>query len=598
MFVSIVITAGLWAPQEPTVAPELAELLELVCVNCHGGPEPERGLDLAPGSALSEVLAGPMAREALRAVETGFMPPASAGGLDAETRAELVAALRASLPPAPASRAARIRRLNRREFDACIEAILGVRYDSTATFPADAAAHGFDNIGDVMFLNDVLVEKYVDAASEVLDVLFSDPDHGKRIGWRSPADDRDVLWRLVRRAFRRSPTEAEITDRMALVDPQAPGAERLRLPLLATLLSPAFLFRVELDHAEATSQPLGPFELATRLAFLVEGRGPDERLIELASGGQILEDAVLASELDRLLDLPRNRSLGEAFGAQWLGVQGVRDHAVDFRVYREFNGPLGHSMHEEVVQFLLELLRTGAPLTDVIAADWTFANARLARHYGMTGVEGQRMQRVAITDPMRGGVLGMAAVLTVTSHPGRTSPVLRGAWILDTLLGDPPPPPPDDAGMLPPEKKKDKESGSGPTVRERLELHRAAPACADCHARIDPLGFALEGFDGIGRRRKDEKGKPVDQRGVLPGGREVVGVAALKQVLLEQPERLALALAKALVAYGVGRDAEAGDEAALEEVVRACRAADWDSRVLLHAFVQSSVFRSRGVSVR
>lgn len=598
MFVSLVIAAGLLAPQEPVVAPELAELLELVCVDCHGGREPERGLDLAPGPALTEVLAGPRARAALRAVETGFMPPASAGGLDAETRAELVAALRASLPPAPPSSAARMRRLNRREFDACIEAMLGVRYDSTATFPADAAAHGFDNVGDVMFLNDVLVEKYVDAATEVLDLLFADPDHGKRLGWGSPADDRDVLWRLMRRAFRRQPSEDEVAERMALVDPNAAGTERLRLPLLATLLSPAFLFRVETDHAEATPQPLGPYELATRLAFLVEGRGPDERLLELAADGQILQDDVLASELDRLLDLPRNRSLGEAFGAQWLGVQDVRDHAVDFRVYRNFNGSLRYSMHAEVVQFLMELLRTGAPLTDVIAADWTFVNARLADHYGMSGVKGRDLQRVTITDPARGGVLGMAAVLTVTSHPDRTSPVLRGAWILDTLLGDPPPPPPDDAGMLPPEKKKNKESGVGPTVRERLELHRAAPACADCHARIDPLGFALEGFDGVGRAREDEKGKPVDQRGVLPDGREVEGVAALKEVLLEKPERLALALSKALVAYGVGRSPEAGDEAALEEVVRACGAADWDSRVLLHAFVRSGVFRSRGVSVR
>ncbi|QDU83526.1 hypothetical protein Pla163_06250 [Planctomycetes bacterium Pla163] len=576
---------------------EFRVLVDGACTTCHGGPVPESGLDLE-GDFAALAADGERWRDLLERVSAGEMPPPSALAedgpdaprLSAEQRTRFLELGGELLAPAAPPRASTLRRLTRFQFEHSVEALLGVRYDASRTFPRDAAADGFDTVGDVMFLTDLLVEKYFDAAVEIANAVQRDDAARARLA----GEPRAVVERLLLFAFRRPPTEDEVEGRLALV---AEGDEPLRAVLLSILVSPHFLFRVESDHAGERPLPLEPHELAARLAFLVWGRGPDAELFELASTGALVEDHVLRGQLARLLDDPRSRVLADDFGAQWLGYRRILEAAVDFRTYEGFSDGLKRSMYEESARFFDTLVRADLSLVDLVAADWTFVDRTLAKHYGIE-MEPKGFERVEVAEFGRGGVLGQGSVLTITSHPDRTSPVLRGAWVLDALLGTPPPPPPPDAGALPPERGGDAGKETGPTVRARLELHRAEARCASCHARIDPLGFALEEFDGVGVRRATEKGAPVDTLGVLPDGTEVDGARALGRYLAERPEALARAFVERLFVYGIGRAPEAWDEPAIEGVLAAGEERGWRTRALIEAFVLSAPFRERGVTAR
>lgn len=577
---------------------ELRVLVDGACIACHGGPVPESGLDLEGDlAALAED--GERWRDLLARVAAGEMPPPSSIGEEAdpdaprlpdEQRARLLALGEQLAGPAAPPRASTLRRLTRFQFERSVEALLGVRYDAARTFPRDAAADGFDTIGDVMFLTDLLVEKYFDAAVDIANAAYADDATRERLA----GEPRAVVERLLLFAFRRPPTESEVDGRLALV---ADGDRPLHAVLLSILVSPHFLFRVESSHAAEQPLPLEPHELAARSSFLIWGSGPDAELLELAATGALVEDDVLRGQLARLLDDPRSRALADDFGAQWLGYRQILEAAVDFRTYEGFSDGLKRSMYEESARFVDTLVREDLPLVDLVAADWTFIDRKLAKHYGLE-LEPKGFERIQVADFGRGGLLGQGSVLTITSHPDRTSPVLRGAWVLDALLGTPPPPPPPDAGALPAERGDDAGKDSGPTVRARLELHRAEARCASCHARIDPLGFALEEFDGVGRLRATEKGAPVDALGVLPDGTEVEGARALGLYLAERPEALARAFVERLFVYGIGRAPEAWDEPALEAVLAAGAEREWRTRALIEAFVLSPPFRERGVAAR
>jgi hypothetical protein len=386
--------------------------------------------------------------------------------------------------------------------------------------------------------------------------------------------------------------EEEVQTRLALVDPTGgfAGGLRLRSALLSVLVSPHFLFRVEADRPGAEPRPLDPFELATRLAFTLWAQGPDDELLEAAGTGALLEVQVLRSQAQRLLRDPRSRALADGFASQWLRFREMPTRAVDFRVYRGFGDDLKRDLYEESALFFDALVREGLPVTELVAADWTYLNRRLAAHYGLPEVQGGKLRRTAVPPDQRGGVLAQGSTLTLTSHPTRTSPVLRGAWILEALLDAAPPPPPPDVGALPAAQ------AEAPTsVRERLEAHRADPACAGCHARIDPLGFALEAYDGVGRLREEDGGRPLDTRGTLPGGETLEGLSGLKTHLAANPERLAKALLERLFVYGIGRPSEAWDAPALDRALRATEAEGWSTRALVLELVTSEPFRTRGL---
>ena len=561
------------------------------CVECHSGERPKAGLALA-GDPLDLVKAEPeLWLELIERVELGEMPPAGGGvsaGLEEPEREALVAALHELAGPPRPPRAATLRRLTRFEFERCVEDLFGLRVDTSATFPADATAYGFDTVGDVMFLTDVVVERYFDVAQEVLERVAAD----RRARARFEGEPRAVLEALLLRAFRRPPTREEVEARLALVDPPGPfaGGLRLRSALLSILVSPHFLFRVERDHGSEAPEALDPFELATRLAFLLWAQGPDEALLAQAASGALLGDEVLRAEALRLLEDPRSRALADGFGAQWLRYREMPERAVDFRVYKGFRDELKRDLYEESALFFDALVREDRPVAELVAADWTFLNARLAKHYDLPEVKGAHLRRVTVPGDQRGGVLGQGSTLTLTSHPTRTSPVLRGAWILDALLDAPPPPPPPNVTALAAAPKEQALS-----VRERLELHRAEPSCASCHARIDPLGFALEAYDGVGRLRSEDAGRPIDASGTLPGGAPVEGLAGLKAHLAAEPRRLAASLLERLFVYGIGRPSERWDAPALESALEACAPGSWSMRSLVLELVLSEPFRTRGV---
>ncbi|MBK8180785.1 MAG: DUF1592 domain-containing protein [Planctomycetes bacterium] len=324
--------------------------------------------------------------------------------------------------------------------------------------------------------------------------------------------------------------------------------ERLRTALAALLASPNFLYRVE---TPAPGEALTDFELATRLSYFLWAGPPDAALLREAAAGRLVDPKVLLSETHRMLLDARASSLAQDFAAQWLGWRALRSATPDLRTFPEADRALLDSMVRESEAFFEAMLRENRPLDQFLRADFAFVDGRLAKHYGIPGVEGPGLQRVHVDDGERGGLLRQASLLAVTSNPTRTSPVKRGKWILETLLGSSVPPPPPGVGVL------EEAGGAGAdlSLRERLELHRSLPECASCHARLDPLGFALEGFDAVGRRRSDEEGRPLDARGVLADGTPVDGVESLERVLLESGA-FPRALARALFSYAMGRAAE------------------------------------------
>ena len=376
------------------------------------------------------------------------------------------------------------------------------------------------------------MEKYLAAAGDVL--AQADPARYlvARPGPDLPKEDaaRNCVAAFARRAFRR-PVEDDEVDRLMRLfrhaDARGDGFEdAVRLALKAALVSPNFLYLVERDRSEAD----GPYrvsdhELACRLSYFLWSSMPDEELSDLADAGRLHEPEVLEGQVRRMLADPKSRALAEDFAGQWLRVGNLAELAEpDKRLFPEFTPELRDAMAEEAVAFCHAIFREDRPVLELLDSDYTFLNERLAKHYGIDGVTGPEFRRVALKDRNRGGVLGMAAVLTLTSYPRRTSPVLRGKWVLEELLGTPPPPPPPMVKALP----ADDRVRDGMTFRQRLEQHRKDVNCASCHARLDPLGFGLENFDVLGRWRDEIKGEPVDASGELTTGEKFAGAAALE----------------------------------------------------------------------
>ncbi|MBX3468363.1 MAG: DUF1592 domain-containing protein [Planctomycetes bacterium] len=384
---------------------------------------------------------------------------------------------------------------------------------------------------------------------------------------------REVLGPLVTRAFRR-PAKADELERYAKLVDQAmtDGAsfERgMQLALTAVLCSPHFLFRFELDAARPRpgepahpgAQPLADHELATRLSYYLHVSLPDDELVRAAQAGGLRDQ--LEAQARRLLADPKAGRFVQQFATQWLQLRRLDTAAPDTAAFPGFDEPLRAAMKEESARLFEAVLRGNRPVSELLDAPYTFVNERLARHYGIRGVRGPEFVRVD-APPVRKGLLGHASVLTATSNPTRTSPVKRGRWVLEVLLDDPPPPPLPGMDSL-------KEDGpaTGKTLRARLERHRADPACAGCHARLDPLGFGLERFDAVGAWRDQDEGLPIDDTGTLPGGLRFEGVDGLRGYLRGRSRDLARALAKKLMVYGLGRGPVAADEGALDALLDA-----------------------------
>lgn len=403
---------------------------------------------------------------------------------------------------------------------------------------------------------------------------------------------RRVLARFAGRAYRRPARAEEVERLMALYesasDRGAPFENAVGLGLKAVLVSPGFLFRFEQGRDAAGAHELGSAELASRLSYFLWMSMPDEELMRLAAEGRFAEEQTLGRQAERMLADPKSKAFTEAFVGQWLGFSELGTAIKpDDVAFPEFTPALGEAMLEEAVRFFDGIVREGRSLLELLDADYTFLNEELAAHYGIAGVVGREFRRVPIADKRRGGVLGMGAVLTATSLPVRTSPVVRGKWVLETMLGEELPPPPPDAGELP----EPGESSKGMTLRQMFEMHRSEARCAACHDRIDPIGFGLENYDAIGRWRDTDNEQPVDATGTLPSGEQFEGPADLKRILLGRSEAFARMVTSQMLKFALGRDLEYFDEPTVRQISDTVIENDYSAATLVAEIVQSYPFR-------
>lgn len=389
-----------------------------------------------------------------------------------------------------------------------------------------------------------------------------------------PADEeacaQRILSRLLRRAYRRPVTAEDLQTPMRLFREARAGGSfegGIEAALSAVLVSPNFLFHVERDPAGAapgTAYRISDVELASRLSFFLWSSIPDDPLLDLAERKQLSQPKVLEAQVRRMLADARASSLVTHFAAQWLHLRNLDSVTPDLRAFPDFDDNLRQAFRQETELFFESILREDRSVLDLLSADYTYLNERLAKHYGIPHVYGSHFRRVSTSgEHRRGGLLRQGSILTVTSYATRTSPVLRGKWVLENLLAMPPPPPPANVPAL-----KDNTVAVDLTVRERLAAHRANPACASCHSVIDPIGFSLEGFDAIGRWREVEEGRPVDATGGLLDGSPFEGVAGLEEALRKRPELFVRALTENLLMYGLGRVVDERDAPAIRGVVR------------------------------
>ncbi|MCY4661910.1 MAG: DUF1592 domain-containing protein [Acidobacteria bacterium] len=409
----------------------------------------------------------------------------------------------------------------------------------------------------------------------------------------------DILATLARRAFRRPVESDDVDALMAFYD-----AGRVRggfeggieFALRAILVDPEFLFRIEVDPPgtpPGTPYRISDLELASRLSFFLWSSIPDDELLALAEAGTLREPGVLEAEVRRMLADPKSAALVDNFAGQWLFLRNMRSVKPDPIAFPEFDGNLREAFQRETELWFESQVRDDRSVLDVLTSDYTFVNERLAEHYGIPGVHGNHFRRVRLPDDTRRGILGQGSVLTATSYANRTSPVKRGVWVLENLLGAPPPPPPADVPGL-----EDSESVADPSdpdsrprsVRERMERHRTDPVCASCHVRMDPLGFALEGFDAVGGLRE----LPVEQTsGTLPSGRELTGPASVREMLLANREDFVGTVTEKLLTYALGRGVEYYDHPSIRRIVHGAEPDGYRWSSLILGIVDSTPFQMR-----
>ena len=766
--------------------------LKKYCFSCHAGDAPAAELALNVFSDdLSLIENRDVWDRVLDMVTTGYMPPSESEHQPTiEASDAFVAHIEAIFEHAdrtakPDPGRITVRRLNRVEYKNTVRDMLGVDFDPTENFPADDVGHGFDNIGDVLTMSPLLMERYLEAAEAIATrVILVDPpppskryQRGSRLNprhddvpderfrlldptateaWKSgpfttgatffkmfpdeeiiykatlyaetdnempvevalfiqgegleevsspeelarlvgvdPAADngikilktfeitsrdpkknqtveflvtgipnienagiamvkptegeasvklqirtlwaegpldtrpdtqleilactpdipqieqtREVLTRLLRRGYRRPPTETEVEELVqfaaSVQDDDTKWEAAIQQAIKVILCSPKFLFRLELDDRPQTPDPyaIDAFQLASRLSYFVWRSMPDDELFELASQNQLTVN--LEAQVKRMLADPKAAEFARDFGTQWLQIQRLATVTPDAERFPHFRRRWLAAMLKETELFLESIFREDRSVLDLLDADYTFLNQELANHYGIAdtngnwkyqektvpggeAIKGSAFRRVALQGTSRGGILTHASVLTVTSNPTRTSPVKRGRWVLEQILGSPPPPPPPDV----PELEEEQAATTGTSLRELLEQHREDPACANCHAKMDPIGFALENYNAIGAFRKKDGGLKIDTAAELPDGTTFDGIADLKQILKDRKQEFVRCLTEKMLIYALGRGLEYYDRPTVDRIVAQLEAEGYKSSVLVTEIVKSDPFRLR-----
>lgn len=584
-------------------------LLNTYCLGCHQGTAAAGGFQLrrlsSPASLQTEV--AKWTSSATR-VRNGDMPPKGAPKPRLEEREQFAGwvdqALRtqacgAGIVAGPAV----TRRLNRDEYTATVRDLLDIHLDVGRTLPADGAGgEGFDNAVETLFLSPLHSEKYMEVAKFAMDfaakeyksrakILIASPGKGKTPDQAA----REILAGFLPRAFRHPVDTADVDAYLALY--QAARKQKLDFEpavffaLRGALVSPRFLFRPETPN----TGPVDSYALASRLSYFLWGSMPDELLFDVAASGKLHDPVVLKELIGRMLRNDRSLNFVQRFVDQWLRTRElVTEKVPDAKLFPTYAGSeeLRSDIRLQPVFFVREILLRDLSLLNLIESTHTVGTGNLIKHYGvqMPVDKGRSNQPQWVELPVnshRGGLLGMAAVLMVSSYPYRTSPVLRGTWILDSMLGTPPPPPPENVPPL----DEPKATASARTVRERLTQHRNDAVCASCHSRIDGLGFALENYDAVGRWRDEDAGKPVDNSGELADGTKFQGPDQLKAMLMDRKDVFLRNLTSRMLGYALGRGLTIQDSCTIDQIVAQVKAQGYRSQALIEAIVMSVPFQ-------
>lgn len=498
-------------------------------------------------------------------------------------------------------------RLNRVEYYNTIRDLLAIKFKPSSDFPADDSGYGFDNIGDVLTVSPVLTEKYLAAAEQIAVQAIPAaqagqtemPESYKRIfacghtpGEHTKECAQTDLAHLAQLAYRRPVTPDEVKHLTRLVERARheglPFDQAMRIGVEAILCSPNFLFRIERDPdpSDPTPHLVGDYELASRLSYFLWSSMPDAELFRMAAEHRLNTPDVLNAQVLRMLKDPRSAALVDNFAGQWLEFRNLNLIHPDKKRFPAFTPALRKEMVTETRLFVEGIIRDDCSILDFIDGKYSYLNEDLARFYGIDGVTGDEFRRVSLNGTERSGVLTQASVLTVTSYPTRTSPVLRGKWILENFLNSPPPPPPPGVGSL-----DTKGAAVTGTMRQQMERHRVDPLCAGCHTRMDPLGFALENYNAIGQWRDKEGVFPIDASGSMPNGKKFDGSSELKAYLKSNPQAFAACLTEKLMIYALGRGLEEYDRPAERQIVRNLNEQDYRFSALVLGIIDSMPFR-------
>ncbi len=590
---------------------DVTPFINTYCIDCHSNKRPtEAGVNFSPAlknpghAAFSQQWKKASAR-----VQAHDMPPDYADSLPTDTERQTFVDWLAKIKflsqkdPGPFV----IRRLTKTEYANTLHDLLGVDPTIADELPDEVSGEGYLNS-----ISPLQLEHYLTIADKVLDQILPSADAPRtemqqRLLGKPPVEGTDssvaaraIAQSLARRAYRRPPSDTELNVLLEVFDlgkrNDLTYPRSVRLMLKAILVSPQFLFITPADKVETDEEivPLDDYQLASRLSYLLWATMPDDELMALADKGELHEPAILEAQVNRLLTDSRSRALFDGFGAQWLGLGDLKHRAFDEVKFPQMTLELRSAMVDEARLFFESIVRDNRSVINFIDGDYTFINDTLAPIYGLEGtVIGPEMRRVQLTNGNRGGLLGMPGVLAASSFPNRTSAVKRGAWVLEQVLGDHVPSAPPDVPAL---DSQDPQTVERLTLRERTELHRTNPVCANCHQTLDPIGFGLENFDAIGRwREQDDNGEAIDASGELPGGQRFTSPKELKAIIAAQIDKLSRNLVEKLLAYALCRKLEGYDEIVVDDLMQRIASDDYRMQSLIGAVVTSYPFTHRRI---
>jgi hypothetical protein len=602
--------AALRADAKRTFKEHVEPFVKTYCTKCHGGGRAKANVNLEvdlkdPGRGTAFL----HWKKAVANVRVHDMPPEDAAKKPTEEERlqfiEWIGKLKHLSPRSPGPFV--MRRLSKVEYANTLHDLYGVNPSLADRLPEEVVGEGYLNS-----ISPLHSELFLEIANEVVGQVIAPEGkpptavQTRLLGKKPPrrADlrnaAREVARSLARNAYRRPPTEAELNVLVDIFDlGRGTGLDdtaSLGLMLKAVLVSPQFLFIAPAGEAQP-DEPIARLDshhLAARLSYLLWSAPPDAELSALADKGELHKPATLRAQTQRLLLHPRARALFDGFGAQWLRVNDLGRQVFDPKLFPQMTPALRESMLDEARLFFEDIVRKNHRAIRLVDSDYTFLNQPLAELYGLgSSVKGPRMRRVKLENPNRGGILGMSATLAATSFPTRTSPVRRGVWVLEQILGEHVPPPPPDIPALDTQESK---GAQGLTLRQRTELHTKNPVCANCHRTLDPIGFGLENFDAIGRwRDRNEAGIPIDSAGKLPAGSAFSNPAELKRLLAARESDLARNLTERFMAYALGRPLEGYDEVVIDQLMARIAADGYRVRTILTEVITSYLFTHRRV---